>query len=188
MNTTRFFDHYMIRHPSVPAAGYLAAVIVLLVIVTSAGVDVAEHYRAVTTSTEYLMRLEQHKPASSTGHSQLVAGEPPGSPFLEGQTVTIASAALLQRITDAITHAGGTVVSSEVVPQDSHTKDGFVRITATCELEQTALQNLLYDIEAGMPFLFVDQLSVEGAVPGSASTRIRAVLEISGLWPGTKSK
>lgn len=118
MNTRSFFDHYMIRHPSVPAVGYLAAVIVLLMIVMSAGIDVAEHYRAVTTSTEHLMRLEQHKPPSSAEHGQLVADRPPGSPFLEGQTVTIASAALLQRITDAITHAGGTVVSSEVVPQD----------------------------------------------------------------------
>ncbi len=188
MNTRSFFDHYMIRHPSVPAVGYLAAVIVLLMIVMSAGIDVAEHYRAVTTSTEHLMRLEQHKPPSSAEHGQLVADRPPGSPFLEGQTVTIASAALLQRITDAITHAGGTVVSSEVVPQDSHTRDGFVRITATCELEQTALQKLLYDIEAGMPFLFVNQLLVEGAVPGSASPRMRAVLEISGLWRGTKTK
>ena len=61
---------------------------------------------------------------------------------MAGQTVTIASAALLQRVTDAISRAGGNVVSSEVAPQDSHSADGFVRIIATCEIEQKALQRI----------------------------------------------
>ena len=37
-------------------------------------------------------------------------------------------------------------------------------LVASCELEQPALQQLLYDIEAGMPFLFVDQLVAQALV------------------------
>jgi len=101
--------------------------------------------------------------------------------------MTVASAALLQRVTSAITRAGGNVVSSEVEPQDSHSADGIVRITATCEIEQQTMQQLLYDIEAGMPFLFVDQFVIQAPSPGSESGRMRIMLTISGLWAGAKS-
>jgi hypothetical protein len=40
----------------------------------------------------------------------------------------------------------------------AQTRDGFVGLVVSCELEQPALQKLLYDLEAGMPFLFIDQL------------------------------
>jgi general secretion pathway protein M len=47
---------------------------------------------------------------------------------------------------------------------------------------------LLYDLEAGMPFLFVDQLVVQApasfAVSGDGKLRI--LLTVSGQWEGTK--
>jgi general secretion pathway protein M len=36
-----------------------------------------------------------------------------------------------------------------------------VGLVVSCEIEQPELQKLLYDIEVGMPFLFVDQLDVQ---------------------------
>jgi general secretion pathway protein M len=58
-------------------------------------------------------------------------------------------------------------------------------------MEQPALQKLLYDLEAGMPFLFVDQLDVQ--VPqttatneGGSAGRIRVVLGVSGQWQGNR--
>jgi general secretion pathway protein M len=183
MITTRFFDH-----PSVPALGYAALVTTLLMTALTAGIDIAQHHRAVLESAELLARLEHRTSPSSAGLGRVTGDQPKGSPFLDGQTVTVASAALLQRVTDAISRAGGNVVSSEIAPQDLHSADGFVRIIATCEIEQTAMQGLLYDLEAGMPFLFVDQLLVEASLPGSDSARMRVVLEVSGLWPGAKSK
>ena len=57
-------------------------------------------------------------------------------------------------------------------------------------MEQPALQRLLYDLEVGMPFLFVDQLDVQ--VPQtttgneSGTGKIRVVLGVSGRWQGNK--
>jgi general secretion pathway protein M len=52
------------------------------------------------------------------------------------------------------------------------------------------LQKLLYDLEAGMPYLFVDQLDVQvpqtTAVNESGTGRIRVVLGVSGQWQGNK--
>jgi general secretion pathway protein M len=57
-------------------------------------------------------------------------------------------------------------------------------------MEQPALQKLLYDLEVGMPFLFVDQLDVQvpqtTANEGAGSGRIRVVLGVSGQWQGNK--
>jgi general secretion pathway protein M len=57
-------------------------------------------------------------------------------------------------------------------------------------MEQAALQKVLYDLESGMPFLFIDQLDVQ--VPQTTATgegnagRIRVVLGLSGQWQGAK--
>ena len=64
--------------------------------------------------------------------------------------------------------------------------DGLVGLTVSCEFDQPALQKVLYDIEAGMPFLFVDQLDVQApqtaAVDGNV--RLHVTLGISGQWKG----
>ena len=67
---------------------------------------------------------------------------------------------------------------------------GFVGLVVSCEMEQPVLQKLLYDLEAGMPFLFIDQLDVQ--VPQTTtrnevgSGRIRVMLGVSGQWQGAK--
>ena len=188
MTINHLFDRYIARYPSIPALCYGALVLALFMTVVFAVMDILQRHRAVIESAEVLARFEHRAPSSSAEPDRIAGDEPQGSPFLDGQTVTVASAALLQRVTGAITRAGGNVVSSEVEPQEVHLTDGLVRITATCELEQKAVQQLLYDIEAGMPFLFVDQFLAQAPQPTSEGGRIRVVLEVSGLWPGTKLK
>jgi general secretion pathway protein M len=69
-------------------------------------------------------------------------------------------------------------------------KDGFVGLVVSCELEQHALQKVLYDLEAGMPFLFIDQLDVQvpqATTLNEASTgRVRVILGVSGQWQAGK--
>jgi len=188
MTINHLFDRYVARYPSIPALCYAALVLALFVTVSFAVMNILQHRRAVMETAEMLARFEHRTPLSPAEPGLGAGDDRQGSPFLDGQTVTVASAALLQRVTGAIARAGGNVVSSGVAPQDSHSADSFVRITATCELEQKALQELLYDIEAGMPFLFVDQFLAQTALPASENGRIRIVLEVSGLWLGAKSQ
>jgi hypothetical protein len=87
---------------------------------------------------------------------------------------------------------GGTIQSSRVDVSGIGAKNGLVDLVVSCEIEQPALQTLLYDIEAAMPFLFVDQLDVQ--VPQTTATnegatgRIRVVLGVSGQWYGSGNK
>ena len=72
--------------------------------------------------------------------------------------------------------------------QGVQAKDGFVSVLASCELDHAALQRLLYDLEAGMPFLFIEQMvaqSPQTAAPQEGG-RMRLLLAVSGRWQGDK--
>ena len=162
---------------------YLALIVALCLTSTLLLWDTMQRYQASNAALETLARFQNLRRASNSGSN--TEGWPAGSPFLEGTTVTLASATLLQRITTAITQAGGNVVSSEVEPQ--RPKDDYVKATATCEVAQVAtLQQLLHDLEAGMPFLFIDQLVVEAATSSDKGERMRVRLAVSGQWRGAK--
>jgi len=72
--------------------------------------------------------------------------------------------------------------------QDTQSRDGFVSLIASCEVDQPGLQQLLYDLEAGMPFLFVDQLEVQAPPNGTSQDggRMRLLIAVSGQWQGAK--
>ena len=154
---------------------------------TSASLASLQERYAARDSAQTL--LEQMEGRGRAGNAPAGTAMP-GSPFLEGQTVTVAGAALQQRIGSAVKAVGGNVLSSQIDLQGTDSKKGFVSLTASCELEQPALQQLLYDIEAGMPFLFIDQLTVQapqaiGSAPDTAA-RMRVLVGVSGQWQGTR--
>jgi len=159
-------------------------VVVLLVVAASSLIDLFNQRASVAAAAAMLEQLEGRKPLSADKRSG-AAGAPSGSAFLEGATVTVAGAALLQRVAAAVTKAGGNVLSSQLDVQGGpNAKAGFVSMVANCELEQAALQSLLYDLEAGMPFLFVDQLDIQVATAGEG--KLRFLLGVSGQWQGVK--
>ena len=80
------------------------------------------------------------------------------------------------------------MLSSQVELQGTQSREGFVSLIASCEVDQPALQQLLYDIEAGMPFLFVDQLEAQAPQAGTAqdSGRMHVLITVSGQWQGAR--
>jgi general secretion pathway protein M len=167
------------------AAAYAGLLIVLLALIVSSVVDMLDQQAAVASSAAMLEQLEGRK-APAPGGRSAEAGMPSGSAFLEGATVTVAGAALLQRVAGAVTKLGGNVLSSQLDVQGTHARAGFVSMVASCELDQPALQPLIYDLEAGMPFLFIDQLSVQAPTTSSGEGKLRILLAVSGQWQGAK--
>ncbi len=176
------------RHasPIAAAAIYAGLVVVLLFTVVTSIADVIGQRGEVAASAAMLEQLEGHKPAAP-GRSRRRT-MPSGSAYLEGATVTIAGATLLQRVAGAVVKFGGNVLSTQLDVQGPPTKPGFLSMIASCEIEQPQLQQLLYDLEAGMPFLFVDQLVVQTPAQrsGSETGKLRVLLGVSGQWRGAK--
>jgi general secretion pathway protein M len=177
-------EKLLARFPLAAAILYGAVVVVLAFTAIETALDLSDRRDAANAAADVLGQIEGRNPARPAGLSDGVAG----SPFLEGPTVTVAGAALLERVAGAIARVGGNVLSSQIDLQGDQSKAGFVTATASCEIEPVSLQPLLYDLEAGMPFLFVDQLVVQ-APAGSANApggKLRILLAISGQWRGAK--
>jgi general secretion pathway protein M len=171
--------------PILAAAAYAGLVFALLFMVVTSIVDILGQRAAVASSAALLDQLEGRSTSASGGRSADVL-MPSGSAFLEGATVTVAGAALLQRVAGAVTKLGGNVLSSQLDLQGTQSKAGFVSMVASCEIDQPALQPLIYDLEAGMPFLFVEQLAVQAPTSSSDEGKLRILLAVSGQWQGMK--
>ena len=166
---------------------YVGAFVALLFTAVTSVVDIIGQRAEVGAAAAMLEQLEDRK-AVTPGGAHGDVSMPSGSAYLEGATVTIAGATLLQRVAGAVVKLGGNVLSTQLDLQGSPSKTGFISMIASCEIDQPQLQQLLYDLEAGMPFLFVDQLVVQTPLTesGTATGRLRVLIEVSGQWRGTK--
>jgi general secretion pathway protein M len=173
--------------PILAAAIYAGLLVVLLFTVTTSIADVIGQRGELASAAAMLEQLEGRRPAAARGASGDVT-IPSGSAYLEGATVTIAGATLLQRVAGAVVKFGGNVLSTQLDLQGAPSRTGFLSMIASCEIEQSQLQQLLYDLEAGMPFLFVDQLEVQTPLTasGAGSGKLRILLVVSGQWRGAK--
>jgi general secretion pathway protein M len=187
MNPQNAITRTLTRSRLIAVVLYVGVLSGLLATAGIAVSDIVNHQRALVQTSDLLDQLRGRK---APGAASSFAAEHPGTPFLEGPTVTVAGAALLQRVAAAVGNVGGTIQSSQVDVLGTLAKDGFVGLVISCEMEQPSLQKLLYDLEAGMPFLFVDQLDVQvpqtTALNESGVGRIKVVLGVAGQWQGTK--
>jgi general secretion pathway protein M len=176
-----------LNQPLAAAACFAAVMVLLVFAIISSLSDVLCQRAEIAAATAMLEQFEGRH--ATTAHSETGGvAAPSGSPFLEGATVTVAGAALLQRVTAAVAKLGGSVLSSQVDLQGTEAKAGFLSVIASCEIDQPGLQQLLYDVEAGMPFLFIDQLVVQAPSSFGTSTegKLRVLLTVSGQWKGGK--
>jgi general secretion pathway protein M len=188
MTGTHRIQNLLARFPRAAAMLYVALIGGFVFTVVETMLDLSERRDAVAAAADILGRIEGRGPAGSGPAGLSDVAVPVGSPHLEGATVTIAGAALLRRVAEAIVRVGGNVLSSQVDLQGNQSKAGFVTATASCEVEAVSLQPLLYDLEAGMPYLFVDQLVVQTPVGSTSASggKMRVLLSISGQWQGAK--
>jgi general secretion pathway protein M len=163
-------------------AGYVAAIGIAVVMIWSAVAGVLDEHASVAAAQAMLTELQGRSAFSRTDETSPLKDAPAGSPFLQGQNLNVAGAALLQRVGAAVTRAGGSVLSSQVDLDKPRAKNGWVALVVSCDIAQASLQPLLYDIESGMPFLFVDQLAIQTPTTGANSGRMRIMLAVSGQW------
>lgn len=168
------------RYPVAAVAAYFALIVALVFTTMDGVLQILQRRDAVTAASEILDRIEVRDPARTPAVRTDVS-VPTGSPFLEGTSASVAGAALLQRVTAATKRMNGNTLSSQLDLLGPQSKTGFIRATSSFEIDSTKLQPLLYDLEAGMPFLFVDELVVQAAPSTSAeSGKLRVLLGVSG--------
>lgn len=111
------------------------------------------------------------------------------SAALQAATETLAASELQKQIVDRLRTAGAFAQSVQAEPmREAAAVDGLQRLTAKLTFDGSiaTLQRLLFDLETGLPFMFVDTLAVQ---PTSVSTagagaedRLRVTLVMSAYW------
>lgn len=169
--------------PLVGGAVFAALIAGFMLTIGAAVSDIVDRRQSLAASEDMLDQLKSRNGSRSGNGATLTRS---GSPFLEGPTLTVAGASLLQAVAGVIAQAGGTLQSSQIDVEGDGAKDGFVRLVVSCEIDQVSLQKLLYDIEAGMPFLFIDQFDAQmpqvTAAGDAGAGRMRIILGVSGQW------
>lgn len=165
---------------------YAIAIVVLFLTTVASLTQVIHLYQERNSKLMLLKELElrARSYSSNPNHGSLSDTDPL---FLSGNSATLASAGLLQRVTGAITSAGGKVLSSEAGDQTARSKNGELKATINFEITQVNLQKLLYDLESGSPFLFINQIDIQAKkLPDAAGIRLAVVMQVAGIWRGQK--
>ena len=83
--------------------------------------------------------------------------------YLQGSTDALAAVELQDRVRRIIERAGGPLQSTQILPAGAIDATASVRRAALriqLEIAIKGLQNVLYELESGQPYLFVNELTV----------------------------
>lgn len=163
------------------------AAFVLLVLICFVTIGVLFEARAVALRelTERRDGLERLEARVRQNAGRPIAAAPPAA-FIEAPTQGLASAALQAHLAQlAEAEHAGLVLSGEEAAKREDAPD-TIRLQATLDMNMTALRALLYRLESGTPYVFVDALAVQPAsvAEGRAAEDplLRATLSYRALW------
>ena len=98
--------------------------------------------------------------------------------YLKGNTDALAGAELQQQVKEAIEKTNGQLVSTQLLMSaQSQTKVPRVTVKVRMRGDTNDLMTVLYELESGKPFLFVEEMSARGS-KGNASNR-KEILDIN---------
>ena len=110
----------------------LLTYVILLVGLTAVAVamisSLLDSYAALDKNRAILARLDRQM-ERGTQRQGAAGAAVNGPPFLIGKTITIAGAALQERVEAAVKKAGGNVLSSQIDLQGPRSAEGFVGLT-----------------------------------------------------------
>ncbi len=167
------------------AISVAALVLLLSVCVGMMGVLVqarADAVREISERREMLSRLEAKL---RTVSNRPVAVAPPAA-FLDASTQGLASAQLQSYLAQVAGDQRASLVSSGGEAAKRDEAPDTIRLQATLDMNLKALRAVLYQLESGTPYVFVDALTVQpaGAMAGRAveDPLLRTTLSLRAFW------
>jgi len=167
------------REQAISVAGF---VLLLLALLSVMGMSLQSRSDAVRESSErreMLSRLEARLRA--------IASRPTAAPpaaFLDASTSGLASAQLQSYLGQLA--GDGNLVSSGGEAAKRDDAPDTVRVQATLDMNLQSLRAVLYQLESGTPYVFVDALAVQpiNATAGRAveDPLLRTTLSLRALW------
>ena len=170
------------REQIISVAAFAGLVLICIVTIGVLFEARAVALRELTERRDGLERLEARVRQNA---GRPIAAAPPAA-FIEAPTQGLASAALQAHLAQlAETQHAGLVLSGEETAKREDAPD-TIRLQATLDMNTKALRALLYQLESGTPYVFVDALAVQPAsvAAGRAAEDplLRATLSVRAVW------
>ncbi len=130
------------------------------------------------------------RPGGGKANASHDLGAAPESAFLNAQTQGLASAQLQAYLSQLVLAQRASLASSGGEQSNRPDAPDTVRLQATLEIRYDALQTLLYRLEAGTPYVFVDSMVVQP--PTTTASRagngdaMKVTLNLRSLWHKTQ--
>jgi hypothetical protein len=136
---------------------------------------------------DMLARLEAaHQRSGGKANVSEDPATAPGTAFLNAPTSGLASAQLETYLSQLVLAQRASLVSSGVQQANHSDAPEIVHIQATLDIRYEALQALLYRLEIGTPYVFVDEMNLQS--PNATAQReprdaaMKVTLNLRALW------
>ena len=152
------------------STGALAALLLICAIAMTVSFQMrSDAVQNLAERGELLSRLEARAKASNDARARSGAVAPAAA-FLDAPTQGLAGAQLQAHLEQmaAVHHA--VLISSSIEPAKREDPPDSIRLQVTLDVNLQALQTLLYQLESGTPYVFVESLAVQ--VSGATSQRV----------------
>jgi general secretion pathway protein M len=182
----RKFDPGLNREQLVALAAAAAILVLCVTVVTwSLGVR-SEAYAELSDKLDSLAQLESRVDGGAKTRGPVRNPAAPAAAFLTTTTQGLAGAELQAYLAQLAGAQNAEVVSSGVQLATRDDPPETIRLQATLTATVSSLQTLLYQLETGTPYVFVDSVVVQLPNAGMAGTRqdpvLRVTLDIRALW------
>jgi general secretion pathway protein M len=132
-----------------------------------------------------LSRLEARVKANSDARARSNAVAPAAA-FIDAPTQGLAGAQLQAHVMQMAGMHHAVLISSGLEPAKREDAPDSIRLQATLDTGLQGLQSLLYQLESGTPYVFVDSLAIQ--LPGGTSQRavedplLRITIGLRAFW------
>jgi general secretion pathway protein M len=145
----------------------------------------ADAVQELSDRQDVLSRLEARARSGSQTHGETRVAAAPARAFLDASTPGLAGAELQAYIARLADRHAALVSFGTQVSAGEDTAD-VVRIEASLDISLPALQVLLYQLESGTPYVFVESMTVRPATSagagGAENVPLRVTLGLRALW------
>jgi general secretion pathway protein M len=165
--------------------GALAAVLAVLLIAMMVCFQIrADAAQELGERNEMLSRLEARAKSvrDARARSDAVA---PAAAFLDAPTQGLAGSALQTHILRIASANHATPISTGIEAAKREDPPDSIRLQATLDMNMQALQAMLYQLESGTPYVYVDALTVQilgGRAQNAEDPLLHLSLELRSIW------
>jgi general secretion pathway protein M len=167
------------------AAVLLMAVTCLLAVGASFAMR-SDAMEELASARETLSRLAARARPPADRDGGAVAGTAPAAAFLDAATQGLAAAQLQAYLSQLALAERAVLISSGVQPANRDDEPDSIRLEATLNMTLPTLQTMLYRLESGTPYVFVEALNVQppGAATqhGAQNVMLRVTVSLRALW------